>query len=269
MQAIKDFFIDFWRYRYLLENLVMRDFKLRYRRSVLGVLWSVLNPLLMCLVYWIVFSSLFSDIRGDGISNFAVYLLCGQLLFSFFGETSTSGMSSMLGAAPLLKKVYMPKYIFPLEKCCFGMVNCFFSFIALLIVMVITGNAISWTILLAFYPLITLFFFTLGISLALAAFTVFFRDVMHMWSVFTTALMYFSAIFYDPTQMGMIGGFSVQMLISFNPMYWYITAFRTVVMSGELLTENMILVCGACALLSMILGSYIFGKTQDKFVLHI
>ncbi len=268
--SLKAHFDNFWRYRYLLENLVMRDFKLRYRRSVLGVAWSVLNPLLMCLVYWAVFSSLFASFKSDGIENFAVYLLCGQLLFSFFSESSNNSMSSMLGAAPLMKKVYIPKYIFPLEKCCFGMVNCFFSFVALMIVMLMTGNAITFAVFLAIYPLITLFFFTLGVSLALAAFTVFFRDVMHMWTVFTTALMYFSAIFYDPASMSNLpGGFSMQTLILFNPLYWYITAFRTTVMSGEVLTFSMVWVCGLCAIVSVAVGSIIFNKTQDKFVLHI
>ena len=128
----------FWRYRYLLWNLVSRDFKLKYRRSVLGVVWSVLNPLLMCLVYWAVFSSLM-DMRGSGIDNFAVFLMCGQLLFNFFNEATSTSMSSVLSAAPLLKKVYIPKYIFPLEKCCFAMVNCVFSFVALLLVMIFTG----------------------------------------------------------------------------------------------------------------------------------
>ena len=98
-------FNGFWRYRYLLWNLVSRDFKLKYRRSVLGVLWSVLNPLLMCLVYWAVFSSLM-DMRGSGIDNFPVFLMCGQLLFNFFNEATSSSMSSVLSAAPLLKKVY-------------------------------------------------------------------------------------------------------------------------------------------------------------------
>ena len=130
MAKLKGMFNGFWRYRYLLWNLVSRDFKLKYRRSVLGVLWSVLNPLLMCLVYWAVFSSLM-DMRGSGIDNFPVFLMCGQLLFNFFNEATSSSMSSVLSAAPLLKKVYIPKYIFPLEKCCFAMVNCVFSFVAL------------------------------------------------------------------------------------------------------------------------------------------
>jgi len=195
-----------WRYRYLLYNLVSRDFKLKYRRSVLGVVWSVLNPLLMCLVYWAVFSSLM-DMRGSGIDNFPVFLMCGQLLFNFFNEATSTSMSSIISAAPLLKKVYIPKYIFPLEKCCFAMVNCVFSFVALLLVMIFTGSPFHLTVIQAVYPLVTLFFFSLGISLFLAAGTVFFRDIQHIWSVFITALLYFSAIFYDPAQMTFsIGG---------------------------------------------------------------
>ena len=239
----------FWRYRYLLWNLVSRDFKLKYRRSVLGVVWSVLNPLLMCLVYWAVFSSLM-DMRGSGIDNFPVFLMCGQLLFNFFNEATSASMSSVLSAAPLLKKVYIPKYIFPLEKCCFAMVNCVFSFVALLLVMIFTGAPFHLTILEALYPLVTLFFFSLGVGLFLAAATVFFRDIMHIWSVFTTALLYFSAIFYDP-------------------MYWYITGFRRTLMWGIPLDFNMFAVCGICAVLSMVVGVWMFRKTQDRFVLHI
>ena len=158
----------FWRYRYLLWNLVSRDFKLKYRRSVLGVLWSVLNPLLMCLVYWAVFSSLM-DMRGSGIDNFPVFLMCGQLLFNFFNEATSASMSSVLSAAPLLKKVYIPKYIFPLEKCCFALVNFFFSLVALFFVALVTWSHISLrTVLLAVYPIVMLFVFSLGVGLVLS-----------------------------------------------------------------------------------------------------
>jgi ABC-type polysaccharide/polyol phosphate export permease len=148
-------------------------------------------------------------------------------------------MSSVLGAASLLKKVYIPKYVFPLEKCCFAMVNCVFSFVALALVMVFTGSPIHVTVFEALYPLVTLFFFSLGVGLFLAAATVFFRDIMHIWSVFITALLYFSAIFYDPTQMTFsIGGFNMQQIIKLNPMYWYITGFRRTVMWGISLDFN-------------------------------
>lgn len=256
---------DFWRYRYLLYNLISRDFKLKYRRSILGVLWSVLNPLLMMLVMWAVFGALFPQVRGDGIDNFPMFLLCGQLLFNFFREATTLAMSSVLQNAPLLRKVYIPKYIFPVEKVCFGFVNCCFSFIALVLVMICTRCPVHLTLPLGLYPLLTLFVFSLGVGLVLATLTVFFRDVMHMWEVFTTALMYFSAIFYDPIQME---GW-VQTFIKFNPMYWYITGFRRAVIYGEGFNLNMILMCGGCAVLALAFGLFVFKKHQDKFVLYL
>lgn len=269
---VKAYARDFWRYRYLLQNLIGRDFKLKYRRSVLGVVWSVLNPLLMNFVMVIVFSTIL-DMRGSGITNFPVYLIIGQLLFNFFNEGTSSAMSSMLGAAPLIKKVYIPKYIFPLERVCFALVNCLFSFIALIIMMVLTRASLHPTVLLALYPLLTLFIFTLGIGLMLAAATVFFRDIMHLWGVFTTALLYFSAIFYDPSQMGTftVRGmeFNVQRIIHLNPLYWYITGFRNTVLDGTGLTWSMIWVCGLCALTALVVGMLVFRSQQDKFILHI
>lgn len=268
MSMLKAYCKDFWRYRFLLQNLIGRDFKLKYRRSILGVLWSVLNPLLMNIVMVAVFTSIL-DMRGAGIENFSVYLIIGQLLFNFFNEATSSCMSSMLGAAPLIKKVYIPKYIFPLEKAGFALVNCLFSFIALIIVMIFTGAQLHPTAILAIYPLLTLFVFSLGIGLILSAATVFFRDIMHLWGVFTTALMYFSAIFYDPFTMGGSGGAILQRFIGYNPLYWYITAFRAAVLDGEVLSWNMVWVCGLCAVLALAAGLFVFRKEQDKFVLHI
>ena len=257
---------NFSKYRPLIRELVTRDLKVKYRRSVLGYMWSILNPLLMMLLQTLVFSYMF---RFD-IPNFPLYLICGNTLFNFFNEATSTSMSSVLSAAPLLKKVYIPKYIFPLEKCCFAMVNCIFSFVALLLVMIFTGAPFHLTIIEALYPLVTLFFFSLGVSMFLAAATVFFRDIMHIWSVFVTALLYFSAIFYDPTQMTFsIGGFNMQQIIKLNPMYWYITGFRRTVMWGIPLDFNMFAVCGICALVSMWVGVSVFRKTQDRFVLHI
>ena len=184
----------------------------------------------------------------------------------FYGLVGLNGS----GKSTLLKKVYIPKYVFPLEKCCFAMVNCVFSFVALALVMVFTGSPIHITVFEALYPLVTLFFFSLGVGLFLAAATVFFRDIMHIWSVFITALLYFSAIFYDPTQMTFsIGGFNMQQIIKLNPMYWYITGFRRTLMWGIPLDINMFLVCGLCAVVSMLVGVQMFRRTQDRFVLHI
>ena len=167
MQNLKNSFAGFWKYRYLLQNLITRDFKLKYRRSVLGVAWSVLNPLLTCLVMWAVFGALFNQ-RGQGIEDFPLFLIIGQLMFNFFRESTAMAMESVLKNGPLLRKVYIPKYIFPLEKCCFALVNFFFSLVALFIVALLTWSHISVnTVLLAIYPIVMLFAFSLGVGLIL------------------------------------------------------------------------------------------------------
>ena len=153
-----------------------------------------------------------------------------------------------------------------MEKCCFALVNCAFSFIALVIVFVITWTPVTWeTAWMAVYPLLMLFFFSLGIGLLLSALYVFVRDIMHIWEVFCTLLVYASAIFYDPETLSGI----MQRLIHINPMYWYITAFRRCVLWGEGLDATMMTVCFLCALVSMTLGIVVFKKNQDKFVLYM
>ncbi len=265
MERFKKNLNDFFRYRYLLYNLISRDFKLKYRRSVLGVAWSVLNPLLMCAVMVIIFGTLLGG-RGSGIENFPVYLVIGQLMFAFFRDSTTMAMSSVMDNAMLLRKVYIPKYVFPLEKICFGLVNYLFSFVALLIIMIITRTPLHATVILAIYPIITLFVFSLGVGLVLSTLVVFFRDVIHLWEVFTTVLMYFSAIFYAPEQ---FGNPLLESAIKCNPIYWYITSFRTAVLNGEVLSFNMVAICGLCALLMLGIGVWVFKKNQDKFVLYM
>lgn len=167
MEKLKPYFKDFWRYRHLLNNLISRDIKVKYRRSALGLIWSVLNPLLMMLVMYVVFSQIFHMTqmnRGEVEINFAVYLLTGQLMYNFFSEATQTAMSSVLAAAPLIKKVYIPKYIFPLEKVAFSFVNALFSLIALVIVMVFTRTAVHATVLLFWVPMIILFVFNFGVG---------------------------------------------------------------------------------------------------------
>ena len=202
----------FYKYRFLLQNLIQRDLKIKYRRSKLGILWSVLNPLLMMLVLTLVFSYFF---KSD-IENYPVYLLSGQLLFTYFTDSTSNAMTSVIGYAPLIKKVYVPKYVFPLEKSCFCFINMCFSLIALIVVMIFTGAPFHPTAVLAVYPMIMLFFFSLGIGMFLASAAIFFRDIIHLWTVFTTALMYASAIFY-PTSI--LDGTPMQFLINLNPLY--------------------------------------------------
>ena len=176
---MKAYLATFFKYKYLLHNLISRDLKVKYRRSTLGLLWSVLNPLLMSIVISIVFQNFF---RFD-VPNFAIYYLTGSLIFNFMNEATSSAMVSIVGNAPLIKKVYIPKYIFPLEKVMFAFVNMLFSMIALVIMMGVTklgiiGSAadlnISWTIVLFFIPMLYTLVFSLGLGLILAAVNVYF-----------------------------------------------------------------------------------------------
>lgn len=259
---MKNKLISFWRYRFLLSNLINRDIKVKYRRSKLGILWSVLNPLMMMCVLTLVFSHIFRF----GIKNYAVYILSGQLIFNYFTESTTMSMESVIGYSPLIKKVYVPKYIFPLEKSCFAFVNMVFSLIALVVVMFLTGASFYPTFVLAVYPLFTLFFFSLGVGLFLSSSAIFFRDIIHLWSVFTTALMYASAIIYP---VSMLEGSLMGYLIYLNPIFWYIDAFRQATIYGNMLSFAHIAVCAVCAVISMIVGSVVFKKGQDRFILYI
>ena len=259
---MKNNIINFWKYRFLLSNLINRDIKVKYRRSKLGILWSVLNPLMMMVVMTLVFSHFF---RFE-IENYAVYILSGQLMFNYFTESTNMAMESVIGYAPLIKKVYVPKYVFPLEKSCFAFINMLFSMVALVVVMFFTGAPFYATFLLSVYPMVTLFFFSLGIGLFLASSAIFFRDIIHLWSVFTTALMYASAIIYP---VSMLDGSVMGILIRFNPIFWYIDAFRQVAIYGNTLSLAHIVICAGCAVVSVIVGAKVFKQGQDRFILYI
>ena len=267
------FFLMYWKnvtpyfkklkqYLPLVSNLVSRDLKVKYRRSALGFMWSILNPLLMALVIHTVFSRLF---RFD-VQYFATYYLVGSLIFNFVVECTSNALGSVISAAALIKKVYIPKYIFPLQKCVFAFVNMLFGCVAVIVVMLIQGVPFKPTILLFFVPMIYAFIFAYGFGLILAAMTVFFRDIQHLYSVFTAVWMYLTPIIY-PEDMLLSNGLGF--IMKLNPMYYYTHYLRSVVMYGQVpgLTENIM--CIVFALVMLIVGTLVFKKTQDKFVLHI
>lgn len=254
------------RYKYLLSDLVVRDIKTKYRRSVLGVLWSVLNPLLMMLVLTAVFSKI---IRVEVEGGFALFYLTGYIIFNFISESSNFSLTSMINAGGLIKKVYIPKYLFPLEKTIFSLVNMLFSLIAFVLVFGIflaTDKVdIHATMLLFFIPMIYIFVFAFGLNLILSTLNVFFRDVGHLWGVFVTVWMYATPIIYPIS----IVPEWLQSIIRFNPLYHYVTYFRNVMIYGTIpsLTDNLI--CIGFSLIFLLVGVTVFRKNQDKFVLHI
>lgn len=251
----------FAKYRHLVLNLISRDLKVKYRRSMLGFLWSILNPLLMALVINAVFQNLF---RFD-IEYFIVYYLTGSLIFNFMTEATTGSLTSVINAASLIKKVYIPKYIFPLEKCLFAFVNMLFSSFAVIIVILIKRMPVHFSALLFFYPMICVLIFSLGLSLILASVNVFFRDVGHLYTVWTVAWMYLTPIIYPAS----ILPNSINKIMQLNPMYYYVTYFRDVVMYGNIPDLKTHLICIIYAVLFLIIGLLTFKKKQDKFILYI
>ncbi len=251
----------FMRYRYLLEDLVIRDIKVKYRRSFLGLVWSILNPLLMMMVITAVFSRVFKI----SIPNFPIYYLTGSTLYSFFSEATSNAMTSTIYAAPLIKKVYIPKYIFPLEKAIFAFVNLMFSFIAVIIMFLVLRHPITWTILLFPIPVLYLLVFSIGVGLILSVLCVFFRDMMHLYGVFLTALMYLTPIIYPVD----ILPENIKFFVQCNPLYYYVDYFRQVTMYGTVPSLSMNLICIFLSLLSLTVGLLIFKKYQDKFILYI
>lgn len=270
-------FKKFFRYWDLLVLLVQRDVKMKYRRSFLGYLWSILTPLLSMLVMAIVFTRMFKR----SIENYPLYLICGNILFSFMRESTTQAMNSVIGSAALLKKTYVPKYIFTLSKVTSCMVNFLLSLGALLIVMIWTGQPFRWINLLSIVPILELYVFCVGLGLLLAAGTVFFRDIKNIWSVVTLAWMYLTPIFYsleslnEATEPGVVAMSTLGVAIRrFNPMYMYIQQFRYFIMQYEIaLIEtpwSMLMWRGAVyAVLMLIVGVFTFKMTKNKFILYI
>lgn len=258
----------FGRYKHLLWNLVERDIKTKYRRSALGLLWSVLNPLLMMAVLSTVFSVVLRvEITAPG--GYALFYLVGYLLFNFVSESTALSLTSVLGASALVKKVYVPKYIFPLEKCLCSLVNLLFSMVAFVIVFVVfalMGRVAPHPAMLLFpLPILYAFVFSFGLSLLLASLNIFFRDVAHLYGVFLTVWMYATPILYPMENTPGV----LRLLVDLNPLTHYVNYFRDVLLYGRIPSPRENLVCILFALLFLLLGVTVFRKNQQKFVLHM
>ena len=262
------FFCDMKKFMPLLKNLVSKDFKIKYRRSILGVAWSVLNPLFTMLVITTVFKALLG-IRDE---NFATYYMLGYVIWNFFSEATTNSLTSILSSASLIKKVYIPKYIFPIEKCLFSLVNFFFTLIAVIIVMLFDGVVPLATTFLFPIPVLYCFVFICGVSLFLSAATVYFRDVQHLYGIFLTALMYLTPIIYPKS---LLDNYPIVLkIVNLNPITHFVEYFRMLVIGDDNgmmcipnLTENLI--CFGMAVGMFLIGALVFKKAQRKFILHI
>lgn len=252
---------NFLKFRPLLNELVSRDIKIKYRRSVLGVLWTLLNPLFMMIILSFVFSNLFKFT----VDNFPLYVLSGQVVFNFFSESTTQAMTSIIGSAPLIKKIYVPKYLFVISRIISSFINLLAAFTALLLVMIVTRAELHWTMLLVPIPLLMLVIFSLGVGLILAAITVKFRDIMHLYGVFTTALMYLTPVIYPFSALPE----KIRLIVSINPITNYLIMFRDVVLNNQMFSLSNVLIGVVEALVVLALGLFVFYKHQDSFILNL
>ena len=261
--GFREFIHIFDEYPFLLRQLVSVDFKNKYRRSYLGVLWSLLNPLLMMAVMSVIFSVVFRF--NNTIPYFQLYLILGQVLFSFYGESTQLCLTSIVGSGQLIKKVYLPKFIFPLSKTIFALINTSISFIAVFIVMVF--YRVPFTINILYLPLIigSYFLFCLGVGIILSALMVFVRDTQHLYSIFLTILGYLTPIFYSIDMFPDI----MRKILKLNPLYHYITAVRTILQYGQPLPLKTSAICIFLGVISLALGIKFFSKREPKFILYM
>ncbi|WP_139653425.1 ABC transporter permease [Raoultibacter phocaeensis] len=252
---------NFKRDGFVLASLVTKDFKLKYRRSVLGVVWSILNPLLMMIVL----SAVFSFIFRAGIDNFPLYLILGTTLFNFMSAATNGGMMSILDSASLIKKIRINKMVFPLEKVIFELVNFVISLVAVVIVMLYFQVAPTWNILFLPLLLVYMIMFCTGLALILASLAVFFRDVIHLWGVIIMAWTYATPLFY-PFDM-LIDWMKV--LMQFNPMYHFVTYFREIALYAQTPSLESNLLCFAMGAITLAVGIVVFNKSQKKFILYV
>lgn len=249
------------RYGYLLKQLVWRDFRVKYKASVLGMLWSFLNPLLTMMVYYFVFSTLF---RSD-VEYFPVYLMSGIILFNFFSESTAQGLLAIVSNSSLITKVYMPKYIYPLSKVLSSALNLCISFIPLALVMIITGVPFTKSLLLLPWVILFLILFSVGMSLLLSAMNVFFRDTQFLWSVLITMWNFLTPIFYPES----IIPARFITLYHLNPLYQIVYFMRSIVLGGVSPTPVTYIYCTAACLITLAAGLLVFRKSQDKFALYL
>ena len=252
------------KYGFLLYELILRDFKVKYKRSVLGMLWSLLYPVLMMCVMALVFRNVFR-FSSPGVSYLS-YLMTGLTFFNYFSEASNLAMSSVVANFALLNKVYMPKYIFPLSKCLFVGINFLLTLLPLYAVILLTGTGLCWQHLLLPYAYVCLFLFTLGMALLLSASAVFLRDLFYIYGIVLTIWTYLTPIMYE---LESVGSAALIALLKLNPLYQYILFARTIILSHATPSAGQFFCCALSAVLALLIGAGFFRRRQDRFIYYV
>ncbi len=264
---------NFYKYRFLFSEIVRKNIKLQYRNSVLGMFWTFLQPLLTMLVLVFIFGNIFGR-NQDEVLNYPVYLLCGRLIYEFYTQATKRAMRSIRNSASVIKKVYVPKYIYPMANVTSNFVTFLISLLVLAVVMayflIFTDTAMKITpyILLAFVPIVILFALCVGVGMILATMEVYFKDVEYMYEVFCMLLFYATPIFYTVNSLN-ISNKVFQYALMANPLYSIVSMFRDCVLFGVPMNSFHIIYSSAFALVMLLIGGIVFYKKQDDFILHI
>lgn len=258
---MKTFLEEFGKYKSLFAELVRKGIKLKYRRSYLGVIWSMAEPLLTMIVLTLVFGTLLGH---DG-KEFPVYILAGRLIYTLFSQSTTNALKSIRTNQGLIKKVYVPKYLYPLSGITFNYLLFLISLVVLFAVSMSLKVYPTVYILLAVVPLFVLFILSAGVGLILATAAVFFRDIEYLWNVFLMLIMYTCAIFYYPDA---ILTSRISWILKYNPLFCIISNFRSCVF-GKMMDMGMLAYSVIFSVISLIIGGIIFSKKQDEFILYI
>lgn len=248
-------------YSFLFEELVKRDFKKKYKRTVLGMGWSLLSPLLTLLVMRLVFTQFF----GRTTAHYTTYLFCGNLIFAFFNESTSQGMSSLMGNAAIFTKVNVPKYLFLLSKNVQCLINFGLTLCVFFVFCVLDKITFTWRFIFLLYPIALLVCFNIGLGLILSALFVFFRDIQYLWSVFTMLLMYMSAIFYTVDSFGE----HARQLFLLNPVYVFIKYFREIVINAAIPSLSLHFLMLFYTLLAVGIGCFMYKKYNHRFLYYV
>ncbi len=248
-------------HRFLFEELVKRDFKTKYKRTALGIGWSLLSPLLLLLVLKLVFTNIY----GRTTPHFSIYLFCGVLVWNYFTEATKGGMRSLMDNAGIFTKVNVPKYLFLLSKNVQALISFLLTLVILFIFVAFDTLTFSLRYFSLFYPIICLVLFNIGVGMILSALYIFFRDTQYLYDIFTRLLMYLSAIFYT------VDKFTprAQSLFLLNPLYLFIRYFRSVIIENTVPDFRFHLLISVDVLVALGLGCWMYKKNNTKFLYYV
>ena len=256
---------ELYRYRDLIKALVARDLKVRYRRSAIGFLWTMLQPLLMMLVLRTVFSSLFQAQSAEVPNNYAVYAMSGILFWNFFSQSIVASMNSLRGNAGLLEKLPVPKAVFPLSTVISGLINLVLALVPLFAILIATGHPLRPALFFLPVAILLVALFTLGAGLLLSPLAVFFSDVVELIGVMLTLMMYLTPVFYPKD----IVPENYRWIVRFNPIRSILEVFRDPIYQGEIPPLSHLTVSVVIVLLVLAVGGFVFRRSSDRIPFYI